>query len=89
MIVKVKKPIRLSQHAKEQAIYRGCTEEEVFDTIRNSQWEKAELGRLQCKKDFSFNKIWNDKEYKTKQVKPIFIDEKNEIIVATVYVYYF
>ncbi len=83
-----KKPIRLSQHAKEQAGYRGCTEKEVHQAIRTSPWEKAELGRLQCRKDFVFNRIWNDKEYRTKQVKPIFIEEKEEIVIVTVYVYY-
>jgi hypothetical protein len=85
----VKKPITLSQHAKEQAKYRGCTEEEIRQTIQTANWEKAELGRLQCKKDFAFNKIWNDKKYKTRQIKPIFTEEKDEIIVVTVYVYYF
>ena len=85
----VKKSIRLSQHAKEQARCRGCTEEEVRQVIQTSQWKKAELGRLQCRKDFVFSKIWNGKEYKTKQIKPIFIEEKEEIVVVTVYVYYF
>lgn len=85
----IKKPLRLSQHAKEQIERRGCSEEEIRETIQSSQWEKAELDRMQCKKDFTFNKIWNDKEYKTKQVKPIFTEEKNEIVVVTVYVYYF
>jgi len=28
------KPIRLSEHAKEQLIYRGATEREVLDTIQ-------------------------------------------------------
>lgn len=84
-----KKPIRLSEHAKEQASHRGCTEEEICEAIRTIPWEKAELGRLQCKKDFPFNKVWNDKEYKTKQIKPVFVEENNEIIVVTVYVYYF
>ena len=78
----------MSEHAKEQAHYRGCDEKEIVETIRATPWEKAKLGRLQCKKDFPFNKIWNDKEYKTKQIKPIFVEEKNEIIVVTVYVYY-
>lgn len=84
-----KKSIRLSQHAKEQAKYRGCSEEEIRQAIQVSPWEKAELERLQCQKDFVFNKAWNDKKYKTKQVKPIFTEEKDEIIVVTVYVYYF
>ncbi|MCL0033512.1 hypothetical protein M1M99_01700 [Thermodesulfovibrionales bacterium] len=29
------------------------------------------------------------KFYKTKQVRPIFAEEENEIVVVTVYVYYF
>lgn len=84
-----KKNIRLSQHAIEQAKYRGCSKEEVIETIGTCQWDKAGLGRLECQKDFVFNKKWNDKEYKTKQVKPIFMEEKDEIVVVTVYVYYF
>lgn len=83
------KPIRLSQHAKEQAKYRGCTEEEIHITIQTSPWEKAELEKLECQKNFPYNNIWNNKEYKTKQVRPIFIEESGKIIVVTVYVYYF
>lgn len=79
----------MSEHAKEQIHYRGCSEEEVLEVIRSSPWEKTELGRLQCKKDVSFNGVWNDKKYKTKQIRPIFVEEKSEIIVVTVYVYYF
>ena len=88
-IMNAKKPIRLSQHAREQIVYRGCSEEEIGEAIRTAKWEKAELGRLQCQKDFAFNKTWNNKKYKTKQVKPIFIEEPKEIIVVTVYAYYF
>jgi hypothetical protein len=82
------KPIRLSEHAKEQLPYRGTTQEEIIETIRTSQWKSAELGRLECRKDFVYNKDWNNKRYKTKQVRPIFIEEENEIAVITVYVYY-
>ena len=60
-----------------------------METIRTCQWDKAELDRMECRKDFVFNKIWNDKEYKIKQVRPIFMEEIDEIVVVTVYVYYF
>lgn len=83
------KPIKLSQHAKEQLNYRGATEKEVIETIKTSTWEPAELGRLGCRKDFAFKKKWNKKYYKTKQVRPIFVEEENEIVVVTVYTYYF
>jgi hypothetical protein len=46
------------------------------------------LGRLQCTKSFTFNREWNGKAYATKEVRPIFIEEANEIIVVTVYTYY-
>ena len=79
------KPIRLSGHAKEQLFFRGTTEDEVIEAIRTSTWQPAELERLECRKDFVFENEWNKKYYKTKQVRPIFVEEDNEIVVITVY----
>ncbi|MBW2331743.1 MAG: hypothetical protein JRF30_12745 [Deltaproteobacteria bacterium] len=70
------KPIRLSEHARQQLRFRGATEQEVIEAIRTETWETAELGRL---KNY----------YDTKQVRPIFVEEHDEVIVVTVYVYYF
>jgi len=83
------KPIRLSAHAKNQGRIRGAEEKEIIETIKISKWQKLELNKLECHKDFVFNKTWNNKFYKTKQVKPIFAEEEREIVVVTVYVYYF
>jgi len=83
------KPIRLSEHAKEQLIYRGATEREVLATIQNSKWTPAEFNRMECRENFEFNKTWNNKLYKVKQIRPIFVEEQREIVVVTVYVYYF
>lgn len=83
------KPIRLSRHAQNQLFFRGATAAEVEETIRTSQWQQAESGRLQCRRDFVFARHWNDVFYRTKQIRPIFVDEPAEIIVITVYVYYF
>ena len=83
------KPIRLSGHAKEQLIFRGTTEEEVVETIRTSLWQTAELGRLESRKNFTFEKEWNKKYYEVKQVRPIFVEEDTEIVVVTVYTYFF
>lgn len=83
------KPIRFSGHAKEQLSYRGTAENEVVDTIKTSEWKPAELGRLQCRKDFVFENEWNKRYYKTKQVRPIFIEQEKEIVVVTVYTYFF
>ncbi|MBW1676727.1 MAG: hypothetical protein JRJ79_09000 [Deltaproteobacteria bacterium] len=83
------KPIRLSEHARQQLRFRGATEQEVIEAIRTETWETAELGRLECRKDFSFESEWNKNYYDTKQVRPIFVEEHDEVIVVTVYVYYF
>jgi len=38
---------------------------------------------------FEFRHEWNDVLYAMKQVRPIFVDDPGEIVVVTVYVYYF
>lgn len=83
------KPIKFSIHSLSYKEKRCFTESEVEDTIRNSEWQDAELGRLECKKDFEYNNIWNSKFYSTKQIKPVFVEEDDEIVVVTVYTYFF
>ena len=83
------KPIRLSGHARGQLGFRGATEEDVYSTIRTTPWQPAELGRLECREEFPFNAEWNRRWFATRQIRPIFVDETDEIVVVTVYVYYF
>jgi hypothetical protein len=83
------KPVRLSGHARNQLRFRGATEAEVIEAIRTGPWGPAELGRLECRKNFIFNAEWNKRFYGARQVRPIFVDEPDEIVVVTIYVYYF
>ncbi len=83
------KPIRFSRHASENLRYRGATEQEVVGAIQTAPWQSADLGRFECRKDFPYGKEWNGKFYATKQVRPIFVEESDAIVVVTVYVYYF
>ena len=83
------KPIRLSGHARGNLAFRGTTEEEIVEAIRTATWGPAELGRLECRKNFAYGREWNGRFYETKQVRPIFVEEADEIVVVTVYVYYF
>ena len=83
------KPIRLSAHARGYLGTRGFTVGEVEATIRSSPWQPAELGRLECRKSFPHGGDWNGKSYATKQVRPVFVEEAAEIVVVTVYTYYF
>jgi hypothetical protein len=68
---------------------RGVSELEVIDSIRTSSWQPAELGRLECRMDFAYEQEWNGTYYSTKQVRPVFVEEAVEIVVVTVYSYYF
>jgi hypothetical protein len=83
------KPIRFSRHALGYIATRGFSVAEVEDAIRNCAWGHAELGRLDCRKDFAYGREWNGRIYATKQVRPVFVDEAGEIVVITVYTYYF
>ena len=83
------KPIRLSKHAVGYLTKRGFTAAEVEAALRAGPWRAAELGRLNCRKDFAYGREWNGKNYSTKQVRPVFVEEASEIVVITVYTYYF
>jgi hypothetical protein len=50
------KPVRLSDHAQRYASKRGFTTAEVEEAIRTASWQPAELGRLDCRKNFTFGK---------------------------------
>ncbi len=83
------KPIRLSKHAAEYAAKRGFAETEVVQSIRDAEWGLADGGRYDCRMEFEYNAVWNGKVYKTKQLRPVFVEEEREIVVVTVYTYYY
>ncbi|MEW6169642.1 MAG: DUF4258 domain-containing protein [Pseudomonadota bacterium] len=83
------KPIRFSGHAREQMAHRGTSEEEVREAVLEGKWGDADRGRRDSRKDFAFNAEWNGRRYATKQVRPVFVEETREIVVVTVYAYYF
>jgi hypothetical protein len=75
------KPIRLSAHALSYLNKRGFTVAEVKEAIRETPWQAAELGRLECRKAYPFGKEWNKKLYATEEVRPIFVEQSDEIVV--------
>jgi len=83
------KPIRITKHAKQQCIERGAIEEEVRESILRGEYEPTKLGRLLYRYNFAYSKKWQGKYYAIKQVAPIVKEEKHEIIVITVYTFYF
>jgi hypothetical protein len=83
------KPIRFTKHALEQCRERGASEEEVKEAIRSSEWEEAKQGRAIAKRNFQFDRAWAGVIYPIKQVAPVFVEEESEIVVITVYTFYF
>jgi hypothetical protein len=83
------KPIRLSGHAQGYLSRRGFTETEVADTIRSATWRPTWAGRWEASREFPYNALWNGTHYATKRVRPIFVEEATEIVVVTVYTYFF
>ncbi len=84
------KAIQFSEHAREQIVLRGASEDEVSQTIRNELWAQAKRGKYRAKRRFAFGKPSpiNQKVYRFKEVEPIFAQEPDALVVVTVMVYY-
>jgi hypothetical protein len=83
------KPVSFSNHALGYCERRGFTIAEVEEAIRTEEWHPADFERLECRKEFSFNAEWNGNFFATKQVRPIFVEESDEIVVITVYTFFY
>jgi hypothetical protein len=70
-------------------VERGASEVEVIEAIRKGAREPAKHGRELCRFNFGFGKKWQGKAYAVKQVVPVIKEEANEIVVITVYTFYF
>lgn len=83
------KPIRLSNHARGYLSRRGFSAAEVTDAIRLSQWRPTRQGRWEASREFAYHGDWNGTLYANKRVRPIFVEATTEIVVVTVYTYFF
>ena len=68
------KPIRMLPHAQSRLSRRGFTESQVEEAIRTETWKPAEQDRMECRKRFPYNKIWNRTRYRHLEVRPIFVE---------------
>jgi hypothetical protein len=83
------KSVRLTKHAQGYFERRGFTVEEVEKAIRSATWQPAEKSRFECELEFPFDKEWNGRRYVWKKVNPVFVEEETEIVVITVYTFYY
>ncbi|MGH7496327.1 MAG: hypothetical protein ACREOO_28580 [bacterium] len=83
------KPIRLTQHALDQCKERGTNEAEVRQAIQQGSREPAKKSRELCRFNFPYGRSWQGNDYAIKQVAPVIKEEAREIVVITVYTFYF
>ncbi len=83
------RPIRLTSHAREQCAERGASEDEVVQAVREGIREPAKKGRLLCRYNLPYGSTWQNNFYAVKQVAPVICEEPDEIVVITVYTFYF
>ena len=84
-----RKEIVFSNHSKTKMGDRGASEDEGRGAIEEGSSEPARKGRLMFKKNLPFNAMWRGKHYSVKQVALVVSKENDELVVITVYVYYF
>ena len=83
------KLIRLTTHALEQLVERGATNAEVREAIERGVREPANHGRLMYRLNFQYDSEWQGRFYAIKQVAPVVVEAQNEVVVVTVYTFYF
>lgn len=83
------KPVRLTKHALEQCQERGATPGEVSQAIERGTREQAKMNRTLCRLNFMYDDSWQGTRYSVKQVAPVIVEEPDEIVVVTVYTFYF
>lgn len=79
---------KLIDHAKERAIERGATEDEIQMVFSAGNEVQAKKGRKGKEMVFEYGREWLGKTYSQKKVRLIYVEENGEIIVITVKVYY-
>lgn len=81
--------IVFSRHAQTQMQERGTDETEVVAAIHSGTIEPARNNRMLYRKNFQFDALWRGRSYRIKQVAPVVVAEADQLVVVTVYVFYY
>ena len=82
------KPVVLTRHARQRLAERRTTEDEVIQAIRDTPWVRTDRGRYAATKWYPFGQEHEGSFYAGKDVRPVFTDEADRVVVVTVYVYF-
>ena len=83
------KSVRLTRHAREQCVERGASESEVLEAVASGIREQARHGKWFYRHNFEYRELWQGRFYAVKQVAPVVAEGENEMVVVTVYTFYF
>ena len=83
------KLIRLTTHALEQLVERGATAAEVREAVERGVREPTKRGRYMYRLNFQYAAEWQGRFYAIKQVAPVVAEAQNEMVIVTVYTFYF
>ena len=78
-----------TKHSLKQANDRGISLEEIEQALIYTLWQDVRYNRYSSIKVFEYNQIWEEVFYRQKEVKVIFTQEDDKIIVITVIARYF
>jgi len=80
--------ITIIDHARERMLERGASEDEVRIALEEGIPVDAKGGRKAKEKIFAYDGFWQGQRYPQKKVRVIYVEEGDEFVVLTVYVYY-
>lgn len=83
------KEIVLTNHAKQRMRERGVSDDDVTKAINEGLKEKAQRGLVQFRLNLEYNKMWDGRLFRIKQVLPVVSEKRDKYIVVTVYAFYF
>lgn len=68
---------------------RGTCEEDVRQAIRTGQREAAHRGLIQFRLNLEFKRKWDGRYDAVQQLLPIVAEDDRQLVVFTVYTFYF
>jgi hypothetical protein len=63
--------VDIHSHARERAIERGASEDEIVATVESGQMFPVKYGRTGFRRNFPFDGIWRGKRYAPSKSKPM------------------
>jgi hypothetical protein len=82
------KPVVFTRHARQRLAERRTTEDEVVQALRDAPWIRTAKGRYAATKWYPFGQEHEGYFYAGKDVRAIFADEPERVVVVTLYVYF-